>query len=176
MPKELWELLDFERVRETYFETHQGAYCPSGLVLKRKDAEITEVYKEYLPEPGYDKDALFLVHLYRMHGRPTSNYSFSLPADEEKIEMAKEALQTQDFSDCEMRQFGGPLDRLSVFLPVIRSVDTLNQFAKILKEGGIGESPQNLNKLIAVLEAECPRNMEKAIEVVGNLSLSLIHI
>ena len=31
-PEAVWPLLDFEQIRDSYFDTHQGAYCPSGLV------------------------------------------------------------------------------------------------------------------------------------------------
>ena len=41
VPEELWPMLDFERIRDRYFETHQGAYCPSGLVLKCGGKEST---------------------------------------------------------------------------------------------------------------------------------------
>ena len=44
VPEELWPMLDFERIRERYFDTHQGSYCPSGLVLKCEEKEFTQVY------------------------------------------------------------------------------------------------------------------------------------
>ena len=38
-------MLDFERIRDSYFADHKGDYCPSGLVLKREDTVYTEVYQ-----------------------------------------------------------------------------------------------------------------------------------
>ena len=45
IPEVLYPMLDFERIRDSYFADHKGAYCPSGLVLKREDTVYTEVYQ-----------------------------------------------------------------------------------------------------------------------------------
>lgn len=45
IPEELYPMLDFERIRDSYFAGHKGDYCPSGLVLKREDTVDTEVYQ-----------------------------------------------------------------------------------------------------------------------------------
>ena len=34
IPEVLYPMLDFERIRDSYFADHKGDYCPSGLVLK----------------------------------------------------------------------------------------------------------------------------------------------
>ena len=128
------------------------------------------MYRKYLPDPGYDKDGLFLIHLHRMSGKQPLHYSLSLPAEEEKINMAKQAMKISDFSECEMNQYGGPLDLLKAYLPIVKDVESLNEFTKHLKEWVLTEENQNLHTLMAALEAECPRNMEEAEQVVGDLS------
>lgn len=45
IPEVLYPMLDFERIRDSYFADHKGDYCPSGLVLKREDTVYTEVYQ-----------------------------------------------------------------------------------------------------------------------------------
>lgn len=170
VPEELWPMLDFERIRDRYFASHQGAYCPSGLVLKCEEKEFTQVYDRFLPDPGYEKDGLFLVHLYRMSGNKPLYYSISLPAEEEKQNMAKQAMGIQDFSECGMNQYGGPLDELKGYLPIAKEVESLNQFANLLKEQVLSDGFQNVNRLMAALEAECPRSMEEATRVATNLS------
>ena len=45
IPEELYPMLDFEHIRDSYFADHKGDYCPSGLVLKREDTVYTEVYQ-----------------------------------------------------------------------------------------------------------------------------------
>lgn len=67
IPEELYPMLDFERIRDSYFADHKGDYCPSGLVLKRADSVFMEVYQDTFPDPGYDKNSLFLLHLRRPH-------------------------------------------------------------------------------------------------------------
>ena len=169
VPEATWPMLDFERIRDRFFGTHQGAYCPSGLVLKREGAEITEVYQKYFPDPGYDKDGSFLIHLYQRSGKQPLYYSFSLPADEEKLDMAKQTMGISDFSECKMNQYGGPLDQLKGYLPVLKDVESLNQFAKFLKDKNMANDSQSLNVLMAILEGECPRNMEEVMKVVSDL-------
>ena len=56
IPEVLYPMLDFERIRDSYFADHKGDDCPSGLVLKRENTVYTEVYQNYLPDPGYDKN------------------------------------------------------------------------------------------------------------------------
>lgn len=170
VPEEIWPLLDFEWIRDCFFDTHQGAYCPSGLVLKCEGAEVTEIYQDYFPDPGYEKDGAFLIHLYKMSdGQPVS-YSVSLPVDVEKLDMARRAMGIQDFSECKMSQYGGPLDQLKRYLPVAIDVESLNQFAIFLRDQVMVDERQSLNALMAALEAECPRNMEEALNVVSDLS------
>ena len=82
-------MLDFERIRDSYFAGHKGDYCPSGLVLKREDTVDTDVYQNYLPDPGYDKNSLFLLHLRRPSRNGMVNVSLAIPADKEKMELAK---------------------------------------------------------------------------------------
>ncbi|WP_455650226.1 hypothetical protein [Enterocloster citroniae] len=170
VPEEIWPLLDFEWIRDRFFDTHQGAYCPSGLVLKCEGAEVTEMYQDYFPDPGYEKDGAFLIHLYKMSGGQPVSYSVSLPADAEKLEMARRAMGIQDFSECKMSQYGGPLDQLKRYLPVAIDVESLNQFAIFLRDQVMADERQSLNVLMAALEAECPRNMEEALNVVSDLS------
>ena len=45
IPEVLYPMLDFERIRDSYFADHKGDYCPSGLVLKREDTVYTDVYQ-----------------------------------------------------------------------------------------------------------------------------------
>ena len=86
IPEVLYPMLDFGRIRDSYFADHRGDYCPSGLVLKREDTVYKEVYQNYLPDPGYDKNSLFLLHLRRPSQNGMVNVSLAIPADKEKME------------------------------------------------------------------------------------------
>lgn len=170
IPEVLYPMLDFERIRDSYFTDHRGDYCPSGLVLKREDTVYTEVYQNYLPDPGYDKNSIFLLHLRRPSRNGMVNVSLAIPADEEKMELAKKELGIQEFSECQWNQYGGPLDELRHYLPVGSEIEELNRFAWFLKEKVLDGTEQTVEKLKAALTAECPRNLNEAAVVVSGLS------
>lgn len=169
IPEVLYPMLDFERIRDSYFADHKGAYCPSGLVLKCEDTVYTEVYQNYLPDPGYDKNSLFLLHLRRPSRNGMVNVSLAIPADKEQMELAKKELGIQEFSECQWNQYGGPLDELRHYLPVGSKVEELNQFAWFLKEKVLDGTEQIVEKLKAVLTAECPRSLDEATDVLSDL-------
>ena len=169
IPEVLYPMLDFERIRDSYFADHKGDYCPSGLVLKREDTVYTEVYQNYLPDPGYDKNSIFLLHLRRPSRNGMVNVSLAIPADKEQMELAKKELGIQEFSECQWNQYGGPLDELRHYLPVGSKVEELNQFAWFLKEKGLDGTEQIVEKLKAVLTAECPRSLDEATDVLSDL-------
>lgn len=162
-------MLDFERIRDSYFADHKGDYCPSGLVLKREDTVYTDVYQNYLPDPGYDKNSLFLLHLRRPSQNGMVNVSLAIPADKEQMELAKKELGIQEFSECQWNQYGGPLDELRHYLPVGSKVEELNRFAWFLKEKVLDNTEQIVEKLKAVLTAECPRSLDEATDVLSDL-------
>lgn len=85
------------------------------------------------------------------------------------MDMAKQTMGISDFSECKMNQYGGPLDQLKGYLPVLKDVESLNQFAQLLKEKNMANDSQSLNVLMAILEGECPRNMEEVMKVVSDL-------
>ena len=109
IPEVLYPMLDFGRIRDSYFADHRGDYCPSGLILKREDTVYKEVYQNYLPDPGYDKNSLFLLHLRRPSQNGMVNVSLAIPADKEKMELAKKELGILEFSECQWNQYGGCL-------------------------------------------------------------------
>lgn len=170
IPEELYPFLDYERVRDSYVAAYPGDVCPQGFVIKREGGDFTEVYQEHLPDPGDEKDALFLLRLCRMsNGKPLS-YSIALPTEKEKLDMAKTALKIKDFSECNMSQYGGRNDGLRHYIPVGGGIEELNHFAKSLKEKLMDSGKESLSYLMAALEAECPRNIEEALKVVDNLN------
>ena len=169
IPEVLYPMLDFERIRDSYFADHKGDYCPSGLVLKREDTVYTEVYQNHFPDPGYDKNSLFLLHLRRPSQNGMVNVSLAIPADKEQMELAKKELGIQEFSECQWNQYGGPLDELRHYLPVGGKVDELNRFAWFLKEKVLDGTEQIVEKLKAVLTAECPRSLDEAIGILNDL-------
>ena len=170
IPEELYPMLDVERIRDSYFADHKGDYCPSGLVLKREDGVFMEVYQDTFPDPGYDKNSLFLLHLRRSSRNGMVNFSLAVPAEEERMELAKKEMGIQEFSECQWNQYGGPLDELRDYLPVGSKIEKLNYLAWVLKKQVLDGTEQTIEKLKAVLTAECPRDLNEAAVVVSDLS------
>lgn len=139
--------------------------------MDREDYEPvdTSVYQNYLPDPGYDKNSLFLLHLRRPSQNGMVNVSLAIPADKEQMELAKKELGIQEFSECQWNQYGGPLDELRHYLPVGSKVEELNRFAWFLKEKVLDNTEQIVEKLKAVLTAECPRSLDEATDVLSDL-------
>lgn len=98
------------------------------------------------------------------------NVSLAIPADEEKMELAKKELGIQEFSECQWNQYGGPLDELRHYLPVGSKVEELNRFVWFLKEKVLDGTEQIVEKLKAVLTAECPRSLDEAVGVLNDLN------
>ena len=170
IPEVLYPMLDFECIRDSYFTDHKGDYCPSGLVLKHEDGVFKEVYQEAFPDPGYDKNSLFLLHLRRPSRNGMVNFSLAIPAEEERMELAKKEMGIQEFSECQWNQYGGPLDELRDYLPVGSKVEKLNHLAWVLKQQVLDGTEQTIEKLKAALTAECPRDLNEAAVVVSDLS------
>ena len=164
-----YNLDQYEYACDSYIAAYTGDVCSLGLVVKREGAEFTEVYQERLPDPGDEKGALLLLHLYRISdGKPLS-YSIALPAEKEKLDMARHVLRINDFSECTVGQYGGPNDELRHFMPVGGSVMELNHFAKSIKEKFLDKGKGSISDLMAVLEAEGPRDMEEASKVADHM-------
>lgn len=170
VPEELHPMLDFDRIRDSYFTDHKGDYCPSGLVLKREDGVFMELYQDAFPDPGYDKNSLFLLHLRRSSRNGMVNFSLAIPAEEERMELAKKEMGIQEFSECQWNQYGGPLDELRDYLPVGSKVEKLNHLAWVLKQQVLDGTEQTIEKLKVALTAECPRDLNEAAVVVSDLS------
>lgn len=97
------------------------------------------------------------------------NVSLAIPADKEQMELAKKELGIQEFSECQWNQYGGPLDELRHYLPVGSKVEELNRFAWFLKDKVMDGTEQIVEKLKAVLTAECPRSLDEAMDVLSDL-------
>lgn len=147
-----YNLDQYERVHDSYIAAYTGVVCSFGFVVKHEGAEFTEVYQERLPNPGDEKGVLLLFHLYRISDWKTLSYSIALPAEKEKLDMARHALRINDFSDCTVGQYGGPNDELRQFMPVGGSVMELNHFAKSIKEKFLDKGKGSISDLMAVLK------------------------
>lgn len=93
-------LLNEEQIGQAYQDSHAGNFSESGYVMRTGEA-LQVIYEGHsLPEPDYDWDAVFQLRLYTSAYADThpNTYSLSLPASEEKLELARENLQVNDLN------------------------------------------------------------------------------
>lgn len=170
LPKDIADMLDYEKVSSEYFLMYKGDFCPSGLVLKKDHAVLKKVYDgNYYVDPGYEKDALFMLHLSaRGNGKAYRHFTLALPAMEERVELARRTLGVSSLNECEV-QCSGHDYQLWGYLPVGCELERMNETARFLCEEVLDGNKKTLYKLMAVLEAECPRTLDEVLEIAGEL-------
>ena len=171
VPIELSYLLDYEKVTAEYFLTGKGEFMDSGLVLKKDAAVLEKVYDGiHSVSPGFEKQALFLMHCYA-GGNENIFKSFTLafPATEERVMLARKALGVENLNMCNAYGFGGKFDALLNYLPVGCELERMNELAWFLAREVLDGTKEQERKLLAVLEAECPRNIDEVMEIVRNM-------
>ncbi len=171
VPAEIAGFLDHERVSSAYFLRHKGEFSPSGLVLKKEGAVPEEVYGNGRHiHPGYEKGSLILLHLYQKGYRsPYGDYALSVPAPRERIALAREHFGAESLDGFGFyTSFVGQED-LADYLPAGLGAEEINRAATFFVEEVLDGTGERLQQLYAVLEAECPRTLEEALEAAGNL-------
>ena len=171
VPAEIAGFLDHERVSSAYFLRHKGEFSPSGLVLKKEGAVPEEVYGNGRHiHPGYEKGGLILLHLYQKGYRsPYGDYALSIPAPRERIALAREHFGVENLDGFGFyTSFVGRED-LTDYLPAGLGAEEINRAATFFMEEVLDGTKERLQQLYAVLEAECPRTLEEALEAAGNL-------
>lgn len=164
-------LLNEEQIGQAYQDSHAGNFSESGYVMRTGEA-LQIIYEGHsLPEPDYDRDAVFQLRLYTSAYVDThpNTYSLSLPASEEKLELARENLQVDDLNTASIISLYSPKASLENFLPVSYRIEDLNAFSYQLKKMQITDSESKLEKLKAALCAEMPDTMESVMEITENL-------
>ena len=171
VPAEIAGFLDHERVSSAYFLRHKGEFSPSGLVLKKEGGVPEEVYGNGRHiHPGYEKGGLILLHLYQKGYRsPYGDYALSVPAPRERIALAREHFGVENLDGFGFyTSFVGRED-LTDYLPAGLGAEEINRAATFFMEEVLDGTEERLQQLYAVLEAECPRTLEEALEAAGNL-------
>ena len=171
VPAEIAGFLDHERVSSAYFLRHKGEFSPSGLVLKKEGVVPEEVYGNGRHvHPGYEKGGLILLHLYQKGYRsPYGDYALSIPAPRERIALAREHFGVENLDGFGFyTSFVGRED-LTDYLPAGLGAEEINRAATFFMEEVLDGTEERLQQLYAVLEAECPRTLEEALEAAGNL-------
>ncbi|WP_320936374.1 hypothetical protein [Enterocloster lavalensis] len=151
------------------YELVAGNHDPgqTGQTVRKVEGKtFQDVYHgEFPPDAGYDKNSVFLLHIYT--GR--KGYSLAVPTTPEKMEMARVALDLKSLNQCKFNQYGGPFQELWGYLPTKSDLKEVNRIATILKEKVLSNHSYTLNFLKAVFLAECPRTMKEALSVVRNM-------
>ena len=160
----------YEQAGKTYADSHAGAFCEAGYVVRTGEA-LEQLYDgRYLPDPGYDKKSLFQLRLSPANAAGYQDTrSLSLPATDEKLELVRKNLGIRDFGECRLAGMTSTVSGLKNHLPCSYTVQELNAFAAILFDKVLDGTEETVTRLFAALTAEMPEDMKAALEIAANL-------
>lgn len=170
--EQLLPYVDRRKYGRDYALSHAGAFCESGYIVRTGEA-LKPVYTERNPpDPGYAPNSLFLLRLYSSHYADShpNTYSLSLPATEEKMELARKNLGVNHLEECSIIDLTSQIRDLESHLPYDYSIDGLNDFARLLGSKVLDGAEETVERLCAVLTAEIPETIQEASEIAENLN------
>ena len=162
-PESVKPYLDYNAIGIEYHAKHDGAFTVNGYTLRRSSAEPLITGQE-------ERAVVFRVHLRTggMRNLGQDPYVLTLPASEEQMQYAKNALNIEDFAEAAVVQVDCAQEYLNQYLPLdYPDVVLLNQLAESISQAWSGE---DAFKLTAALAAERPATLDAAIELADNLS------
>ena len=163
--------LDYGAAGEKYAGSHAGCFNQLGYVARTGEALEPLYDGNRLPDPGYDKSCVIQVWLSSPYYAAGNHryYPVSLPASDDRLELAAEKLGWRNLEEYEVVNVSCPVHGLESCLPFSRDVMEMNAFAEILAEKNILGDAATREKLFAALEAEMPENMAQALEIAAGL-------
>lgn len=163
--------LDYGAAGEKYAGSHAGCFNQLGYVARTGEALEPLYDGNRLPDPGYDKSCVIQVWLSSPYYAAGNHryYPVSLPASDDRLELAAEKLGWRNLEEYEVVNVSCPVHGLESCLPFSRDVREMNAFAEILAEKNILGDAATREKLFAALEAEVPENMAQALEIAAGL-------
>ena len=156
-PKSVRPYLDYQAIGVEYYADHGGAYTPHGYV-KRKES------------PQEHRNALISVHLRTLEapGITGKTYCLSLPATEEELDMAKDRLGVDYFTEATIDkiEFGQPY--LEELIPQdCFCVEDANELALGIEE--MMQRDGELLKYLSVLSVMEPETLGDALRLAVDL-------
>lgn len=161
-----------EAVGAHYAREHSGYFSESGYIFRTGKA-LQAVYDgKYCPDPAYDSNAVFMVLLPVEKGEKARNkaISLALPASDEKLKVAAGNLGVADAGRCVPISIRSSDWELTSHLPMTYDIRGLNDYARLLRDQGLAEKKEEMEKLYAALEAELPADIDTAVEIAGNMN------
>ena len=162
-PESVKPYLDYNAIGIEYHAEHDGAFTVNGYTLRRSSAEPFITGRE-------ERAVVFRVHLRTggMRNLGQDPYVLALPASEEQMQYAKNALNIEDFAEAAVVQVDCAQEYLNQYLPLdYPDVVLLDQLAESISQAWSGE---DAFKLMAALAAERPATLDAAIELANNPS------
>ena len=156
-PESVQPYLDYRAIGAEYYADHGGAYTPHGYV-KRKES------------PQEHRNALISVHLRTLEapGITGKTYCLSLPATEEELDMAKDRLGVDYFTEATIDkiEFGQPY--LEELIPQdCFCVEDANELALGIEE--MMQKDGELLKYLSVLSVMEPETLGDALRLAVDL-------
>ena len=168
LPDEVADLLDERKVGEAVRYADQGAFTGSGYVF-RSSGEWREMYDGvYLSEQLDAHDGILSLRLESADSDPDqdSGVWLELPADEQAVQWALDALGERSLDDCVIAESKGVLPSLKYQLAGDEDIEKLNTLAKLL-----AAFPDRKTKMKykAVLELEEFPSLDRMLDITENL-------
>ena len=153
--------LDYRAIGAEYYADHGGAYTSYGYVKRRESSQVQSIERS---------DALITIHLRTLEATGTvgRTYCLSLPADEDELDMAKDKLGVDYFTEATIDkiEFGEPY--LEELIPQdCFCVEDANELALGIEE--MMQRDGELLKYLAVLSVMEPETLADALRLAIDL-------
>ena len=164
---------DYEGYALQRMNEENGMFTDRGYIAYKGGVALKEVMEcgqgeQPAPEPwqGENRDEMLRMTLY---AKNKAGYSLVLPADEEYLSAAKSYLGVGDFAEAVIRdvRFKVPYIGELICDTDCPSVEEYNKFAEAMED--IWQKDGALLTYAAVLDAERPENLHRAVDLLQNL-------
>jgi hypothetical protein len=158
IPRDMLKYVDFARIGAEYYSDHSCAYADNCLVVRKDDAGMNRavVFDLQITSEFHEDEGMPPIRL-------------SLPASPEKLESVAERLRLygSGIDGCRVVERKCPIDYLDGLLPESTDIVSLNSLA--IEVEHLSQTDKQLYTLCAVLEAERPDTIGRALEVTHRL-------
>ena len=156
IPEAVRPYLDYRAIGAEYYAENGGAYGPGGYVRRKSSLE----------QAAEKRPALITLHLLTQNGEETMGepYRLTLPATEEELDMAKEKIGVDYFTEAAIVkiEFGKPYLEQLIHGDCF-CVEDANELALGIED--MQQRDGELLKYLAVLSVEQPENMTDALRL-----------
>jgi hypothetical protein len=159
-PPEIYPYVDLEQLGELYEDNHPGLFIGNCFVAYPHDPSMAHADQQ---ETAQDTKDEWIIQVKLTSSSSQNGVWLKLPLDN-----AKRALQTNELSGAEVTEIKSIVPNLVNELPMdCATMEDANKLALAVKE--MQEIDGEVQKYLAVLDAEQPKDFPEALELALNL-------